>query len=175
MVKLAERCGPVDEAVAHWFVDEDVDTYFTLLGDGNGHFRTAYCAVAVALRDHSAIGRLGVRSVTRGSGFTQIMTAPATVSTSGVALVVLASLRPLHFRREAQAVQHHPLTRPAAAHAARCLTYERPPAGSGPRSRAARTSAPSRRGSSGSASRPGPMCLTRDGSRSPCDRGTAKR
>ena len=78
------------EALAHAFVAEGVDTFFTLMGDGNMHWATTmknidgvemvhvrheHCACAMAMGHYSATGKVGVASVTCGPGFTQIMTA----------------------------------------------------------------------------------------------------
>jgi acetolactate synthase I/II/III large subunit len=72
---------PIYEALGQAFAAEAVDTHFTPMGDGNMHWVSAmqnfpgmatfsarheYCACAMAMGYHSATGKVGDASVTRG-------------------------------------------------------------------------------------------------------------
>lgn len=96
--------------LAEYFVEEGVDTYFGLMGDGNMHWMIAlgekpgvtgisvrheHCALGMAMGYHSATGKVGVASVTCGPGYTQIMTALATAVQANIPMVVFAGETPL--------------------------------------------------------------------------------
>ena len=78
------------EALAEAFRAEGVDTHFTLMGDGNMHWSTAFAklpgvetvhvrhehaTVAAATAYNVATNKVAVASVTCGPGVTQLMTA----------------------------------------------------------------------------------------------------
>jgi acetolactate synthase-1/2/3 large subunit len=122
---------PIYEALAQAFAAEDVDTHFTLMGDGNMHWATAmknldgmstfharheHCACAMAMGYHLATGRVGVASVTCGPGFTQIMTALTTAARARVPLVVFAGEAPMHAKWYNQALDQPPFAAASGAH-----------------------------------------------------------
>src|SRR5262249_6586146 len=97
------------DALAAAFAAEGVDTHFTLLGDGNMHWATVlaekyrvrttharheHCAVAMASAFAHVTGRVGIASVSRGPGLTQIMTALTTAARGEIPLVVFAGEAP---------------------------------------------------------------------------------
>lgn len=97
------------EVLAAAFAAEGVDTHFALLGDGNMHWATAlaerhgvrtiharheHCACEMAAAYAHVTGRVGVASVTRGPGVTQIMTALTTAVRGGIPLVIYAGESP---------------------------------------------------------------------------------
>lgn len=97
------------ELLAAAFAAEGVDTHFALLGDGNMHWATTlaerhgvrtiharheHCACEMAAAYAYVTGRVGVASVTRGPGVTQIMTALTTAVRGGVPLVIFAGELP---------------------------------------------------------------------------------
>src|SRR5690348_14764094 len=102
---------PIYRALAEAFYAEGVDTFFTLLGDGNMHWCTSlkdmdgvkmfhsrheHAAICMAMAYHSATGKVGVASTTSGPGFTQIMTALVTAVRGRVPLVVFAGEAPIN-------------------------------------------------------------------------------
>lgn len=103
--------GPrIYHKLAEYFVEEGVDTYFGLMGDGNMHWMIAlgekpgvtgiavrheHCALGMAMGYHSATGKVGIASVTCGPGYTQIMTALATAVQADIPMVVFAGEPPL--------------------------------------------------------------------------------
>ncbi|HTM77650.1 MAG TPA: thiamine pyrophosphate-binding protein [Devosia sp.] len=122
---------PIYQALAQAFLAEGVDTFFTLMGDGNMHWCTTlknmdgvqmfharheHAAVSMAMAYHSATGKVGVASTTSGPGFTQIMTALATAARSRVPLVVFAGEVPIHARWNLQAIDQAPLAVASGAH-----------------------------------------------------------
>ncbi|HEY2529045.1 MAG TPA: thiamine pyrophosphate-binding protein [Xanthobacteraceae bacterium] len=97
------------ELLAAAFAAEGVDTHFALLGDGNMHWATAlaerygvrtiharheHCACEMAAAYAHVSGRVGIASVTRGPGVTQIMTALTTAVRGAIPLVVYAGESP---------------------------------------------------------------------------------
>jgi acetolactate synthase-1/2/3 large subunit len=119
------------EALADAFVAEGVDTFFTLMGDGNMHFCTAlknkpgvsmfhsrheHAAVAMAMAYNSATGKVGVASTTCGPGFTQIMTALTTAVRARVPLVIFAGEAPIGAKWYHQFVEQPPFAIAAGAH-----------------------------------------------------------
>jgi thiamine pyrophosphate-dependent acetolactate synthase large subunit-like protein len=122
---------PIYQALAQSFVAEGVDTFFTLMGDGNMHWCTAmkntpgvtmihsrheHAAVCMAMAYHSATGKVGVASTTCGPGFTQIMTALATASRGRVPLIVFAGEVPMNAKWYIQAIDQQPLAAATGAH-----------------------------------------------------------
>jgi acetolactate synthase-1/2/3 large subunit len=122
---------PVYQIAAEAFAAEGVDTYFTLMGDANMHWGTAFSAlpgvkaihvrhehsaVAMAMGYHGATGRVAVASVTCGPGFTQVMTALAGASRNRVPLVVFAGETPMSSSWHLQAIDQRALALPTGAH-----------------------------------------------------------
>jgi acetolactate synthase I/II/III large subunit len=122
---------PIYEALAQAFVAEGVDTFFTLMGDGNMHWCTAmkntpgvtmihsrheHAAVSMAMAYHSATGKVGVASTTCGPGFTQIMTALATASRGRVPLIVFVGEVPMNAKWYIQTIDQQPLAAATGAH-----------------------------------------------------------
>lgn len=119
------------EALAEIFVAEGVETFFTLMGDGNMHWATTmknmdgvrmihvrheHCACAMAMGYHSATGKVGVASVTCGPGFTQIMTALTTAVRGKVPLVIFAGEVPMNAKWYIQRIDQAPFAAATGAH-----------------------------------------------------------
>jgi acetolactate synthase-1/2/3 large subunit len=117
--------------LAEAFRAEEVDTVFTLMGDGNMHWSTAmsvvakakmiytrheHCACVMAVGYYSATGKPGVASVTCGPGFTQIMTALTSASQAHIPLIVFAGESPLGQMWHNQALEQAPFATAAGAH-----------------------------------------------------------
>lgn len=95
--------------LAACFVAEGVDTWFALLGDANMNWMTAlagsgvrmiyvrhkHCAVAAASAFARKSGQLGVATVTRSPGLTQVLTALPAALRAGLPLVIFAGEAPL--------------------------------------------------------------------------------
>lgn len=122
---------PIYEALAHAFKAEGVDTFFTLMGDGNMHWSTAmrnlagvdmiharheHCACTMAMGYTSATGNVGVASVTCGPGFTQIMTALTTAARGRIPLVVFAGEVPMNAKWYVQTVDQAPIAAATGTH-----------------------------------------------------------
>lgn len=119
------------EGLAEAFAAEGVETFFTLMGDGNMHWSTTmrnmdgmrmihvrheHCACAMAMGYHSATGKVGVASVTCGPGFTQIMTALTTAVRSRVPLVIFAGEVPMNAKWYIQRIEQAPFAAATGAH-----------------------------------------------------------
>jgi len=119
------------EELAQAFSAEGVETFFTLMGDGNMHWATTmknmdgmrmihvrheHCACAMAMGYHSATGKVGVASVTCGPGFTQIMTALTTAVRGRVPLVVFAGEVPVNAKWYVQRIDQQPFAAACGAH-----------------------------------------------------------
>lgn len=122
---------PIYQIAAEAFVDEGVDTHFTLMGDANMHWATAmsgmpgmrtvhvrheHSACAMAMGYHGLTGKVGVASVTCGPGFTQVMTALAGASRNRVPLVLFAGEPPLNANWYLQSIDQRALALPTGAH-----------------------------------------------------------
>jgi acetolactate synthase I/II/III large subunit len=131
---------PIYEMLAKAFVDEGVDTFFNLMGDGNMHWATAlskiegvraiharheHCACAMAMGYFSATGKTGVASVTCGPGVTQISTALATAVRANIPLVVFAGESPINARFYNQAIDQGPIVHATGAHYVRAHSTAR--------------------------------------------------
>src|SRR5258708_322590 len=131
---------PIYEMLARAFVDEGVDTFFNLMGDGNMHWATAlskiegvraiharheHCACAMAMGYFSATGKTGVASVTCGPGVTQISTALATAVRANIPLVVFAGESPINARFYNQAIDQGPIVHATGAHYVRAHSSAR--------------------------------------------------
>ena len=114
------------DALAAAFAAEGVDTHFTLLGDGNMHWATVlaekygvrtvharheHCAVAMASAFAHVTGRVGLASVSRGPGLTQIMTALTTAARGEIPLVVFAGEAPTSPTWSIQHIDQAPFVR----------------------------------------------------------------
>lgn len=101
----------VYEVLADYFVAEEVDTFFGLMGDGNMHWMIAlgekpgvsavsvrheHCALGMAMGYYSATGKVGVASVTCGPGYTQIMTALATAVQADIPMIIFTGETPMN-------------------------------------------------------------------------------
>ena len=119
------------EELAQAFAAEGVETFFTLMGDGNMHWATTmknmdgmcmihvrheHCACAMAMGYHSATGKVGVASVTCGPGFTQIMTALTTAVRGRVPLVIFAGEVPMNAKWYVQRIDQAPFAAATGAH-----------------------------------------------------------
>src|SRR4051812_41570500 len=115
----------VYQVLAKAFADEGVETFFTLMGNGNMywsyamvkdqginaiHARHEHCAVAMAEGYFRATGNLGVASVTCGPGLTQLMTALTIAARANIPMVVFAGESPMHAAFHDQRVDQAPLT-----------------------------------------------------------------
>ncbi|WP_328804108.1 thiamine pyrophosphate-binding protein [Roseibium aggregatum] len=99
----------VYDILARSFVQEDVRTCFSLLGDANMNFasrlgeqgcrmiyvRHEHCAVAAAMAFARKTGDIGVTTVTCGPGLTQLMTALPAAVRARLPLVIFAGEAPL--------------------------------------------------------------------------------
>lgn len=99
----------VYDILARSFVQEDVRTCFSLLGDANMNFasrlaeqgcrmiyvRHEHCAVAAAMAFARKTGDIGVATVTCGPGLTQLMTALPAAVRARLPLVIFAGEAPL--------------------------------------------------------------------------------
>jgi acetolactate synthase-1/2/3 large subunit len=99
----------VYDILARSFVQEDVRTCFSLLGDANMNFasrlaeqgcrmiyvRHEHCAVAAAMAFARKTGEIGVATVTCGPGLTQLMTALPAAVRARLPLVIFAGEAPL--------------------------------------------------------------------------------
>jgi thiamine pyrophosphate-dependent acetolactate synthase large subunit-like protein len=114
------------DALAAAFAAEGVDTHFTLLGDGNMHWATVlaekygvrtiharheHSAVAMASAFAHVTGRVGLASVSRGPGLTQIMTALTTAARGEIPLVVFAGEAPTSPAWSIQHIDQAPFVR----------------------------------------------------------------
>ena len=112
------------EALAEAFVAEGVDTQFTLMGDGNMHWSTAFAklpgvhtvhvrhehaTVAAATAYNVATGKVAVASVTCGPGVTQLMTALPAAVRGRLPMVVFAGELPINAKFYNQAIDQAPL------------------------------------------------------------------
>ena len=119
------------EALAEAFVAEGVDTQFTLMGDGNMHWSTAFAklpgvhtvhvrhehaTVAAATAYNVATGKVAVASVTCGPGVTQLMTALPAAVRGRLPMVVFAGESPINARFYNQAIDQAPLVTATGAH-----------------------------------------------------------
>jgi len=122
---------PLYRGLAQAFQMEDVDTIFVLTGDGNMHWEAAlsenpktrafhvwheHCACAMASAYAVASGKVGVASVTCGPGVTQLMTALATATNSGIPLVVFTGESPMHASWYNQRIDQASLVEATGAH-----------------------------------------------------------
>src|SRR5215208_4340429 len=114
------------EALAEAFLAEGVDTHFTLMGDGNMHWCTAFAklpgvhtvhvrhehaTVAAATAYNVATGKVAVASVTCGPGVTQLMTALPAAVRARLPLVVFAGESPLVAATGARYIAAHSVPR----------------------------------------------------------------
>ena len=121
----------VYQVLAKLFADEGVETFFTLMGNGNMywsyamvkdqgikaiHARHEHCAVAMAEGYFRATGKVGVASVTCGPGLTQLMTALTIAARANIPLVVFAGESPMHAAFHDQRIDQAPLTVATGAH-----------------------------------------------------------
>lgn len=131
------------EALADAFHKEGVDTVFSLTGDGNMYWDTAYnrlpgaksyhvrhehCACAMATAYAATTGKVGVASITCGPGVTQISTALATAVAARIPLVVFAGESPLHTSWYNQFIDQAPVidatgAKYIAAHSAKQIMF----------------------------------------------------
>ena len=129
---------PCYRVLAKAFVDEGVDTVFSLTGDGNMYWESAFVelpgtrtvgvrhehvAVAMATAYARVRDQVGVASVTCGPGLTQISTALAIAARARVPLVVLAGESPLHAGWFNQVIDQGPI---ATATGARYIAVHSP-------------------------------------------------
>lgn len=120
----------VYEFLADAFVDEGVDTLFTVLGEGNMHWVTAmtqrgvralhtrheHCACLMAVGHFSATGKVSVASTTYGPGVTQISTALVSAASARIPLVVFAGETPLRSLWHSQTLNQRPVVTATGAH-----------------------------------------------------------
>ena len=119
------------DALAEAFRAEGVDTQFTLMGDGNMHWSTAFaklpgvltihvrhehCAVAAATAYHAATGKIAAASVTCGPGLTQLMTALPAAVRARLPMVVFAGESPISAKFYNQYIDQAPLVTATGAH-----------------------------------------------------------
>src|SRR3954447_21229849 len=119
------------EALAEAFLAEGVDTQFTLMGDGNMHWSTAFAkltgvhtvhvrhehaTVAAATAYNIATGKIAVASVTCGPGVTQLMTALPAAVRARLPMVVFAGEAPINARFYNQDIDQGPLVTATGAH-----------------------------------------------------------
>jgi acetolactate synthase-1/2/3 large subunit len=112
------------EALAEAFRAEGVDTHFTLMGDGNMHWSTAFAklpgvetvhvrhehaTVAAATAYNVATNKVAVASVTCGPGVTQLMTALPAAVRGRLPMVVFAGESPINAKYYNQAIDQAPL------------------------------------------------------------------
>jgi acetolactate synthase I/II/III large subunit len=112
------------EALAEAFHAEGVDTHFTLMGDGNMHWSTAFAklpgvetvhvrhehaTVAAATAYNVATNKVAVASVTCGPGVTQLMTALPAAVRGRLPMVVFAGESPINAKFYNQAIDQAPL------------------------------------------------------------------
>src|SRR6201987_4774365 len=112
------------EALADAFLAEGVDTQFTLMGDGNMHWSTAFsklpgvetvhvrdehATVAAATAYNAAPGKVAPASVTCGPGVTQLMTALPAAVRARLPLVVFAGEAPINAKFYNQNIDQAPL------------------------------------------------------------------
>ena len=112
------------EALAEAFRAEGVDTHFTLMGDGNMHWSTAFAklpgvetvhvrhehaTVAAATAYNVATNKVAVASVTCGPGVTQLMTALPAAVRGRLPMVVFAGELPINAKYYNQAIDQAPL------------------------------------------------------------------
>jgi acetolactate synthase-1/2/3 large subunit len=112
------------EALADAFLAEGVDTHFTLMGDGNMHWSTAFAklpgvetvhvrhehaTVAAATAYNVATNKIAVASVTCGPGVTQLMTALPAAVRGRLPMVVFAGESPINAKYYNQAIDQAPL------------------------------------------------------------------
>jgi thiamine pyrophosphate-dependent acetolactate synthase large subunit-like protein len=121
----------VYDVLAQAFVDEGVDTLFTLMGNANMywaakmgdqygvrvvHARHEHCACAMADGYARGTGKVGVASTTCGPGFTQIMTALTMAARGNIPMVIFAGDSPLASAWYLQQIDMAPLTLATGAH-----------------------------------------------------------
>lgn len=121
---------PSYRILAKAFVDEGVDTVFSLTGDGNMYWESAFVelpgtrtvgvrhehvAVAMATSYARVKDEVGVASVTCGPGLTQITTALAIAKRASVPLVVFAGESPLHAGWFNQVIDQGPIATSSGA------------------------------------------------------------
>jgi acetolactate synthase I/II/III large subunit len=114
----------VYEVLADAFHAEGVRRLFTLTGDGNMHWESAFAALAETRTIHvrhehtacamatafaATTGQVGVASVTCGPGLTQIMTALATAAQARIPIVVFSGEDPINAPWYNQRIDHAPL------------------------------------------------------------------
>src|ERR1700742_4600217 len=119
------------EALAEAFRAEGVDTHFTLMGDGNMHWSTAFAklpgvetvhvrhehaTVAAATAYNVATNKLAVASVTCGPGVTQLMTALPDAARAHLPMVVFAGEAPINAKFYIHAIDQAPLPTATGAH-----------------------------------------------------------
>src|SRR5258707_13462741 len=119
------------EALAEAFLAEGVDTHFTLMGDGNMHWSTAFAdlravhpvhvgnehaTVAAATAYNVATGKVAVASVTCGPGVTQVMTALPAAVRARLPMVVFAGESPINAKFYNQYIDQAPLVTATGAH-----------------------------------------------------------
>ncbi|MBV8169362.1 MAG: thiamine pyrophosphate-binding protein [Alphaproteobacteria bacterium] len=119
------------EALAEAFRAEGVDTQFTLMGDGNMHWSTAFsklpgvhtchvrhehATVAAATAYNIATNKVAVASVTCGPGVTQLMTALPAAVRARLPLVVFAGEAPINAKFYNQDIDQAPLVTATGAH-----------------------------------------------------------
>jgi len=112
----------VYDILARSFVQEDVRTCFSLLGDANMNFavrlaeqgcrmiyvRHEHCAVAAAMAFARKTGDVGVATVTCGPGLTQLMTALPAAVRARLPVVIFAGEAPLKSGWYNQAIDQAP-------------------------------------------------------------------
>ncbi len=121
----------VYEVLAQAFIDEGVDTHFTLMGNANMywaatlaqkpgvrtiHVRHEHCACAMAGGYARATGKIGVASVTCGPGFTQIMTELTVAVRGNLPLVIFAGDTPMNAAYSVHQLDIGPLATATGAH-----------------------------------------------------------
>src|SRR5258706_15622013 len=119
------------EALAEAFRAEGVDTQFTLMGDGNMHWSTAFsklpgvetvhvrhehATVAAATAYNIATNKVAVASVTCGPGLTQLMTALPAAVRARLPMVEFAGEPPINAKFYNQNIDQAPLVAATGAH-----------------------------------------------------------